>query len=94
LAASETQALAAKDGGQLVALGQAVQGYGQADKGLALMAQGLAKGVQRHPDDARLHVGVSLLRAGQRDKALEMLRSLQAADGSADLARLWPLALR
>jgi hypothetical protein len=39
-------------------------------------------------------VGVSLLRAGQRDKALEMLRSLQAADGSADLARLWPLALR
>jgi len=94
LAASETQALAAKDGGQLVALGQAVQGYGQADKGLALMAQGLAKGVQRHPDDARLHVGVSLLRAGQRDKALEMLRSLQAADGSADLARLWPLAQR
>jgi len=94
LAASEAQAQSAKDGGGLVTLGQAVLGYGQTDKGLALMAQGIAKGVQRHPDDARLHQGVALLTHGQRAQAEPILRGLQGNDGSADIGRLWLLLVR
>lgn len=86
-ATSEAQAQKDRDGSKLVVLGQAAISYGQTDKGLALMTQGLDKGVQKHPDDARLHLGMALLAASQRDKADALLRSLSGSDGSAEIAR-------
>lgn len=91
LAASEDSARKARDGGALVAMGQALTTYGQPDKGLALMAEGLAKGVLKHPDDARLRHGVALLTAGQRPAAETQFKAISATDGAADLARLWLL---
>jgi len=91
LAASEESARKARDGGPLVSMGQALLSYGQSDKGLALMAEGLAKGLQKHPDDARLRYGVALLVAGQRPAAEAQFKAITATDGAADLARLWLL---
>jgi hypothetical protein len=91
LAASEDSARKTRDGAALVAMGQALQSYGQADKGLALMAEGLAKGALKHPDDARLRYGVALLAAGQRAAAEAQFKTITATDGAADLARLWLL---
>ena len=79
--------------------GQAVfnSGYdlfaaGQAGEGIALMEQGLQRGIQRNPDDARLRLGAAYVLTGNAAKAKELLtplRSAGKADGLSDLARLW-----
>ncbi len=78
-----------KDGNALVRIGMAYTGLGQYDKGIALMQKGIAKGGMKHPEDARLHLGIAYLRAGNKAKANETLRGVKGTDGAADLARLW-----
>jgi len=72
-----------------VRIGMAYTGLGQYDKGIALIQQGIAKGGHKHVDDARLHLGIAYVRAGNRAKANEAFRSVKGTDGAADLARLW-----
>jgi hypothetical protein len=85
------EAAAQKEGGGLVNTGLDYVGYGQVDKGLALIEQGLQKGKLKRPEDAKLHLGVAYIAAGQRAKAVEVLKTVQGADGTADLARVWIL---
>jgi tetratricopeptide (TPR) repeat protein len=89
LAAAEAEAATAKDGTALVRIGLAYSGLGQHDKGIALIEQGIAKGGIKRLDDARLHLGIALLRAGQKARAAQVLKTVGGADGTADLARLW-----
>ena len=86
---AEAEALAANDGAELVRVGLAYTGLGQHDKGIALIQQGIAKGKLKHPDEARLHLGIAHLRAGQKAKAQQTFKSVGGTDGTADLARLW-----
>jgi tetratricopeptide (TPR) repeat protein len=79
----------AKHGDALVRIGLAYTGLGQYDKGIALIQKGIAKGDLRHPDDARLSLGIAYLRAGNKAKAAEAFRAVKGTDGAADLARLW-----
>ena len=94
LARDEPAALAARDGNDLVALGYNYVGYGQAAKGLSLMEQGIKKGGLRRPEDAKLHLGIAYLQAGQKAKALATFKTVGGTDGTADLARLWTLQAR
>ncbi len=94
LAKQETDALAQRDGNNLVAVGYNYVGYGQAQKGIALMEQGIKKGGLRRPDDAKLHLGIAYLQAGQKQKALQTFKTVGGTDGTADLARLWSLQAR
>ncbi len=87
----ETDALAARDGNDLVTLGYNLVGYGQAPKGIALMEQGIKKGGLRRPEDAKLHLGIAYLQSGQKAKGLQVLKTVGGTDGTADLARLWTL---
>ena len=81
-----------KDGGDLVQIGYAYATMGQADKGVSLIEQGIAKGGLKRPDDAKLRLGLALLQTGKnKAKAVQTLRSVQGNDGSADLGRLWAL---
>ncbi|HXF46310.1 MAG TPA: tetratricopeptide repeat protein [Burkholderiaceae bacterium] len=89
LAAAEAEAVTAKDGSALVRIGLAYSGLGQHDKGIALIEQGIAKGGIKRLDDARLHLGIALLRAGQKARAAQVLKTVSGSDGTADLARLW-----
>lgn len=91
LAQSETQARAAKNGTALVNVGYNLVINGQADKGLALMEEGLAKSDLKRPEDARLHLGQAYLMAGQKAKAVATLKTVAGEDGTAELARLWLL---
>ncbi|KYC28971.1 conserved exported protein of unknown function [Sterolibacterium denitrificans] len=91
LAQGERQANAAKDGTGLVNIGYNLVLNGQFDKGLGMMEQGLAKGGLKRPEDAKLHLGHAYLLAGQKDKAVQTLQTVQGTDGTADLARLWIL---
>lgn len=86
---SAIEAAKAASGDPLVNTGLDYYGYGQWDKAAGLIEQGIAKGGLKSPDDARLHLGVVYLAAGQKDKAIETLKAVKGGDGSADLAALW-----
>lgn len=79
----------AKDGNALVRIGMGYSGLGQHDKAIALIQKGIARGDLRNPEDAKLHLGIAYLRAGNKAKAAEAFRSVKGTDGTADLARLW-----
>jgi len=89
LAANEAEAEQNKDGTNMVNLGFAYVSAGQADKGLALMEKGIAKDNLKHPEDAKLHLGVAYLQAGKRANAIKALKSVQGKDGTADIAHYW-----
>jgi outer membrane protein assembly factor BamD (BamD/ComL family) len=88
---AEKEALAAKDGGDLVKLGANYVYEGNADKGIKMMEQGVKKGVAKRPEDAKLQLGEALVQAGQRGRAVTVLKDVKGTDGTADLARLWSL---
>jgi hypothetical protein len=81
----------AKDGTGHVNAGLLYVFNGQYDKGLPMMEQGIAKGGLKQPEDAKLRLGMAYVLAGQKEKAIEVLKGVQGADGAADLARLWVL---
>jgi Tfp pilus assembly protein PilF len=89
LDADAAAAAAAPQGTALFRLGWSLYHQGQVDKGLAMMELGLHKGGLERPEDARLHLGVAALQAGQRSKAAQWLKGVQGSDGTAELARLW-----
>lgn len=86
--AKEADALAAKDGAALVAVGFNQALSGQAAKGVPLIEKGIAKGGLKRPEDAKLRLGQAMVLAGD-PKAVGVLRSVLGADGTADLARMW-----
>ena len=87
-----TAAAANKDGNELVQIGYAYASMGQADKGITLIEQGIAKGGLKRPEDAKLRLGLAMLQTGKnKAKAVQVLRSVQGADGAADLGKLWAL---
>ena len=93
-AEEEKQALAAKDGNDLVAIGMNLVYAGQTAKGLQLMQQGIAKGGLKRPEDAKLHLAIAQIMAGEAAKAQATLKTVTGADGAADMARLWSLYAR
>lgn len=94
LAKDAAAASDARDGNDLVAIGYNYVGYGQAAKGIALMEQGIKKGGLRRLDDAKLHLGIAYLQAGQKAKAIQTFKGVGGTDGTAELARLWILQAR
>ena len=88
---SATEAATRKDGTGLVNTGLDYVGFGQYDRGLALIEQGLAKGGLKYPGDAKLHQGVAYFQAGKKDKAAEAFQSLPDSEAAAGLARAWLL---
>jgi hypothetical protein len=93
-AKDEQEALAAKDGNDLVKIGQNYVYEGQADKGLSLMEQGIKKGGLKRPDDAKLRLGEAQIYAGKRSAGVQTLKGVQGNDGTADMARLFALHAR
>jgi hypothetical protein len=84
-------AAAMKDGNDLVQIGYAYATMGEADKGVKLIEQGIAKGGLKRADDAQLRLGMALLQAKNKAKAVQVLRGVKGTDGTADIGRLWAL---
>jgi tetratricopeptide (TPR) repeat protein len=89
LAQNAKDAANATDGNALVNVGYAMVSAGQLDKGIALMEQGIQKGGITRLEEARLHLAIAYLAAGQKAKAIAAFKSVQGGDATADLARLW-----
>jgi len=91
IARGSSEADSAADGDTLLAIGYNYVINGQHERGLALMEQGMRKVPLKHPEDAKLHLGMAYLQAGQKAKAAQILQTVRGSDGTADLARLWLL---
>jgi len=93
-AEDEKQAFDAKDGNELLTVGMNKVFAGDKAKGVQLMQQGITKGGLKRPEDAKLHLGIAQLMAGDSAKAQATLKGVSGADGTSDLARLWSLYAR
>jgi outer membrane protein assembly factor BamD (BamD/ComL family) len=93
-AQDEKEALAAKDGNDLVKVGLNYVYEGNAQKGLQLIEQGIRKGGLKRPEDAKLRLGEAQIQSGQKAKGAQTLREVKGSDGTADIARLWILHTR
>jgi tetratricopeptide (TPR) repeat protein len=82
-------AATAKDGTALVNVGYALVAAGKYSEGITLIEQGIAKGGIKRMEEARLHLGIAYLAADRKANAIETLRRVEGADGTADLAHLW-----
>jgi hypothetical protein len=79
-------------GDALVSTGFDYVTYGDYDRGVLLMQQGIAKGGLKHPDEDKLHLGYAQLLAGHADDAIKTFKTVGGADGTAAWAELWVLA--
>ncbi|MEO6362847.1 MAG: hypothetical protein ABIO71_06435 [Caldimonas sp.] len=90
----ERQAVAAKSGDALASIGMDLVYAGQAQRGAQLIQQAITKGGLKRAEDAKLHLGIAQLSAGDKAKAQATFKTVQGTDGTADLARLWALYAR
>jgi len=90
-AAAIVEAKAVKDGTALINIGMNLVFAGDKAQGLPLMQQGIAKGNLKRAEDAKLHLAIAQLTAGETGKAQATLKTVGGSDGTADLARLWTL---
>jgi hypothetical protein len=96
----DRQALAGTDAGKAKASGDALLRsglawitYGEKDKGLGLMEQGIRQGGLKFPNQSKLHLAYAYYLAGDKAKARTTFAEVQGSDGAADFARLWTIAL-
>jgi len=86
------EAAAQKEGDGLVRVGYIHASQGDAERGIELIQQGIAKGGLKHPEDARLRLGMAQLQSSKtKGAAVQTLRSVKGSDGAADIARLWTI---
>ena len=90
LAKRTTDAKASKTGDDLVAIGSEYASMGKYDDGIALIQEGIAKDKLKHPEDAKLRLGVAQLQSGKgKAAAAKTLRTVQGTDGGPEIARLY-----
>jgi hypothetical protein len=91
MAESAAEVVAEKDGTGSIGVGFNHVINGQGEKGVNLMELGVKKGGLKRPEEARLRLGMAYALTGQKQKAVDTLKTVQGADGTTDLARLWTL---
>ncbi len=90
LASQATEADTFKEGDGLVKAGSAYVSMGEIDKGIDLIQKGIAKGGLKHPEDAKLRLGLAQLQSPKSKSAgVQTLRSIKGGDGAAEIGRLW-----
>ncbi|MBQ0937696.1 tetratricopeptide repeat protein [Ideonella paludis] len=94
LASDRAAAQAAKDGHALTLVGTAAVSAGNPADAAKALADGLARGGVKKPDEARLHLAWAWVKAGHSAEAVKVLDTIKSEDGSAELARLWKTWLR
>jgi len=94
LAREGSQSVAGKDGRALFNEGFNYVLLGKPEQGLALMEKGI-RDVKafRRLEHAKLELGYAYHLAGQNQKAIQIFKTVQGADGAAALARLWAIRL-
>ena len=90
LAKRTTDAKTVKTGDDLVAIGTEYASMGKYEEGIELIQQGIAKDSLKHPEDAKLRLGIAMLQSGKgKAPAAKQLRTVQGTDGAPEVARLY-----
>jgi len=90
LAKRTADAKAGKTGDDLVAIGAEYASMGKYEEGIALIQEGIGKDSLKHPEDAKLRLGVAQLQSGKgKAAAAKTLRTVQGTDGAPEIARLY-----
>ena len=90
LATLASEAAAFKEGDGLVRVGTSYVAFGEVDRGIELIQQGIKKGNLKRAEDAKLRLGLAQLQSAKtKSTATQTLRSVKGTDGAADIARLW-----
>lgn len=89
----EQQAKSAATGDSLVTVGAAYMTYGQADKAVELIQQGIQKGSLKYPDQANLLLGMAEFHAHKNADARKAFGDVAKSsnEGYAHLGKLWQL---
>jgi hypothetical protein len=95
LSAQAAEAATQKEGNDLIKVGTVYASMGQAEKAVELIEKGIAKGSLKRPEDAKLRLALALASSPKtRSRGLQALRSVTGNDGTADVARLYAVALQ
>ena len=95
LAKNVEEATALKDGNELVKVGTVYASMGQHDKAIELIEKGIAKGGLKRPDEARLRLALAMAASPKtKAKGLQALRQVGGSDGTAEVARLYTVAMQ
>ena len=71
-------------------IGAEYASMGKYDEGIALIQEGIAKDNLKHPEDAKLRLGVAMLQSGKgKATAVKQLRTVQGTDGAPEVARVY-----
>ena len=90
----EKEAQKSATGQGSVALGMAYASFGQYDKAIAALTEGLQKGGVRDPDQAQIMLGIANLKLGKKAEAVKAFEQVAAASDLNDVARLWTIAAK
>jgi tetratricopeptide (TPR) repeat protein len=92
LPALEAAAKSAATGDEYIELGRVYMSFAQFDKAVAALQAGIAKGNLKNPADARMNLGLALLKSGQKAEALKAFRAADSSDDVTQrIAELWAL---
>ena len=80
-----------KDGAALSNLGYGYVTAGKYEEGIKKILDVLKIEGIKFEDDAKLHLGLAYLAAGQKSNAIRTFKTVKGKDGTADLARYWVL---
>ena len=84
----------AKDGNTLAGVGDVHASKQNWTAANAAYAQALAAGNLRREQEFRLHYAISLIKAGQKEQALQQLKAVQGDATAVEIAALWQLLAR
>ena len=88
----EAEAKTAKTGDVDVAVGNAYLSYGQNDKAIAALNQGITKGGLKNLADAQMTLGIAQVRVGDKASALKSFKAVKTEDpATTRIAKLWSL---
>ena len=82
----------APDGNGLVSAGYSLVDAGEGQQGLPTMQAGITRGHLTSADEARLHLGLAYMMAGDRGDAVRTLQSVTAGPAG-EIASLWVLRM-
>jgi Tfp pilus assembly protein PilF len=91
LLAQDKEAAGRKNGEVDARIATAFLSYGDFERAVAAFERGLAKGNVRNPEEARLNLGISQLKAGNKEAASATFASVKGDETLQRLARLWAL---
>jgi tetratricopeptide (TPR) repeat protein len=93
IAQGEASAAKSKEGTGLVNIGFAYVTYGQFDKGISLIDQGIKVGKLKQPEDAKLRLAEAYVLADKKAEAIATLNTITGGDGLPEIVKLWLIHL-